>query len=496
MNKIKRLRNIFILTIVLLVSLILPTYVFASKVSDGSGVAGIPLENMTMEEARQELQTTIDVWQSGEALEAIHEQEILEIPRDIFQFDIELTLTQLEEKMKRHWSNFFMKPKNVQQELIVSLAPGAIEMLDWPASIDIEATLNYALLQASNLTENSVSLVYIEGAMLEEVEIASVSLEIPEASESTIEYLIENLNGQIIEPDSLYSFLEANALPNGAANGEIEMSFVASGLYELALQTDLAIIERHQQDQVTSYAEPGLDAKVNREENLDLRLYHTNNFSYTILAKIDEGRVELSLEAPSTAFISDYSLENEKEVKPRKIYRYNRNLGPGEEVVIQEPANGVQIEVYRLVRTEDEESVERKLVSRDFYKPIHEIIETSVETEESVEETPEDVNESTTIIDEVNNIQLTCEEDPTQCNEEGTVLLPLFLSCMEERVALSSATDEINNATALPGACDLLVFYLSYMQEDNDLIAPDLEFNEDIDEEIADFNDEQQEEVK
>lgn len=234
MSVMKKL-SVWLLMFILMFTI--PTNVLAKKVTDGSSVGGVELEGLSFEDAKAKIEEMTATWQAGPPLVASSDYETVEIPRDIFVFDLDGTFVQLEEKMKRHWSNFFMRPKNVKQELLVELSPDAGESIGFPDYVDAEQTLNYALVQAKHLTEQSITLTYVDGWEMKLEEITNISLEIPEdLSYSTVEYLVEHLDGRVIEANTLFSFLESMTLPDGMDHSQDEMSFLASGLYGLVLE--------------------------------------------------------------------------------------------------------------------------------------------------------------------------------------------------------------------------------------------------------------------
>ena len=162
------------------------------KISNGSGVAGISLEGMTFEEAKTTLEESVAEWLSKDPIMATSEYEKVFIPREVFDFDIDASLHELDERTKREWSNFFIKEKNIQIPLNVELSPGYMELLDWSDSINAPKTLDKALLIASNLQESEIILEYNESATFEQVELAAVTLPLPEASIATMIRLTEN----------------------------------------------------------------------------------------------------------------------------------------------------------------------------------------------------------------------------------------------------------------------------------------------------------------
>ncbi|QGS69023.1 hypothetical protein CV093_13275 [Oceanobacillus sp. 143] len=369
-----------------------------------------------------------------------------------------------------------MKLKNVQLPLEVSIANDAI---DWPAHVDVEKTLANAALIVSNLEESNINIKYIDGAIIEQEAIAEITYSIPEASNAAINYLVEELNGLTIEAESAFSFLDTVSLPNGMDNSEVEMSFVASGLYALTLQTNVEITERHQQKKVTSYAEAGLDVEVNRETKKNLLLYNPNAYAYTVHASIDEQQMKMSIHSFPEDITYTYEFENKVDVEPRTLYRYNPDLDLGEEEVVQQGEPGVQIEVYRNELAEDGSINEHELISRDFYFPTPEIIEVSTEgviPEEDVATETAAPEESTTIpqlsLDSLTSDLLpsTSPEctttDQVQCEESETDPSTLLLACMMENETESATRDpeqETDVATEEAESnpyCDLMYLYV------------------------------------
>ncbi|RDW21562.1 G5 domain-containing protein [Oceanobacillus chungangensis] len=448
----------------------------AGKVSEGSAIAGVPLEGLTLEEAKQRLESKVEEWQREDPVIAVSEYESIAIPRNLFQFDIDAAIKQLDERTKRDWSTFFMKQKNVQLPLDVSIANDAI---DWPAHVDVEKTLANAQLIASNLEESNITIKYIDGAVIEQSALAEITFSIPEASNAAINYLIEELDGLTIEAESELSFLDTITLPNGMDNSEVEMSFVASGLYALVLQTNVEIIERHQQEKVTSYAASGLDAEVNRAEEKNLLLYNPNAYAYTVHASVEDGQMIMSIHSFPEEIRYTYEFENKVEVEPRTLYRYNPDFDLGEEEVVQHGEAGVQIEVYRNELAEDGSINEHVLISRDFYFPTPEIIEVSTEVvipeEDVTTETVVAIEESTTIPqlslgsltpELVPSANPECTTDQVQCEESETDPSTLLLACMMENETESVTTEPLQEADVATEEaennpyCDLMYLYL------------------------------------
>ena len=101
-------------------------------------------------------------------------------------------------------------------------------------------------------------------------------------SNAVLTYAIDELNGFIIEPDDTFSFLQTVTFPEALTTTTNEVSFLATALYSLFLQTNFDIVERNSGLTVPSYAEPGLDVVVNDKEEKDLVVVNPNSISYKI----------------------------------------------------------------------------------------------------------------------------------------------------------------------------------------------------------------------
>lgn len=225
------------------------------NIPNGSSIANISLEGMSLKDAKAVLETSVQDWQSLPPLVAESEYEAAEIPRNLFEFHIDASLNNLEERTKREWSNFFIKPKNIQIPIQVTLKTDYKKVLNWSESIDIDKTLDHALVLASNLTEGKIVLEYDESVTVEQTEIAEVTLSLPDISIAITNRLADSMNEKVIKGKDSFSFLDELELPKSLGNSELEMSFVASALYELALQTELEIIERHQAESLPGFTD-------------------------------------------------------------------------------------------------------------------------------------------------------------------------------------------------------------------------------------------------
>ncbi|RLL47861.1 hypothetical protein D8M04_00860 [Oceanobacillus piezotolerans] len=449
----------------------------AGEISSGSSVGGVLLENLTIEEAKVLLQEKVTEWLTEEVLIAQNEYETLEIHRTAFEFDIDGSLELLEEEMKRTWSSFLLKPKNIQLPFLVEVNESTIK--NWPDHIDMEKTMEHARVIASNLKGNLVQIEYKESPATNQEDVAKVSYSLPNISNSVTNHIAQELDGYVIPASDAFSFLDAVELIDGMGNSEEETSFTATALYALVLQTNLEIIERHSQGEIPSYTDAGIEVEVDREEDKDFTIYNPNNQPFTIKAELLENELVMSLQSIPSMSKYSYITENAIEIEPKTIYRYSPDLAYGAEEVLQLGQNGLQIEVYRAEKHKDG-STEREQISRDYYPPIPEIILISTKEEVEQKEIIESEMDSTL---HVNDIELNeflsgiAEEensDSDTAKDKNIDPEKILLYCMmEENFILSEeqkeSTEENTEDEKFP-LCDFLLLYMlnNIMEDEQD----------------------------
>lgn len=340
----------------------------AAKLPKGSTVAGISLEGLSSDEARNKLIQAVESWKSKGAVTVKSSEETFLIPRSSFQFDIEKTLNELDEKTKRRWYRFFLKPKNVRVSLHVTF--NEKDGIEWPDYVNKNATINEVIQIAEELGEHEGKIVYEKDKEPNPTKIADVNFSIPtNVSDVVLKNLINKMNDLQIEPQTDFSFIGNVLEPLNMTKSSDEVNFVASAFYALTLQSNMNIVERHSQGKVPGYTQAGIEAKVSRAEKKDLKLYNPNFYSYIVKAEKRDDKLAMSLHIAAQDASYEYRVTNVKEIKPRTVYRYSSKLNPGEKQTLQAGSKGLKVEVYREQLSESGSVEIRELISRDYYPP-------------------------------------------------------------------------------------------------------------------------------
>ena len=403
----------FIYLIIILIFAIFPgTTVAASKVPSGTKVGNISAENKTTTEIYTMIEDEITIWLGQNDIIVESEFETLTIDPSVFSFNIEATVDQLHDKTKRKLSTFFKRPKNVYVPIDVTIDENNrdLQAIKKKSYIDYDALINDLHNLATTLEHRTLSIPYVEGEEIPLETVAEVTLDLPSLSNATLDYIINELNGQQIAGNSLFSFFESIEISERLLDSSKETSFLGTGLYALFLQADFEIVSRTQQLTLPAYSEKGLNAEVDKKNNKDLVVLNNSDTTYRL--KIDKAKetVTFSLESNEQRFTYDIAIENEKEIKARTIYRYSKRIKPGEHEVVQAGKNGLSLQIVRTT-FENDDYVGETIVSRDIYLPTPLILLVSpdevVEEDEDIEidiDSEDDLFEEEMNVDKKGNI--------------------------------------------------------------------------------------------
>lgn len=382
----------------------------SGKMPSGTKVANVSAEKKTETEIQTMLEDAVVIWQAQDDLELEGEFETITVSRDAFLFNIDLTLSDLRDQTDRKISTFFKRPKNVYIPLVVDIDEDHrdIVKLKEKSYIDYNRVVNNLENTAKDLAEKTITLTYIEGEEIPLEKVAEVELDKPKLSAATIDYIVDELDGTLIVPDELFSFLEAIDTPEKLLKSKDETSFIGSGLYALFLQADFEIVARHPQLTLPSYGDKGLNAEVNQRDNKDLIAINKSESSYRLKIKQSKKAMTFILEGNEPTYTYEVNIENEEEVAPRTIYRYSKKLNPGEEQVVQAGENGLTIDVVRS-QFDKGTYVSDSIVSRDLYLPTPRILLVS----------PDEIDEG---IEE--DVEVALDEDGNPLDEDGAPIYP------------------------------------------------------------------------
>ncbi|MEK4530207.1 VanW family protein [Solibacillus sp. FSL K6-1554] len=376
-----------IILLVVLLSIWIPNFIVGSVASAdnnavGSTIGGVETGDLKGEELKTLLTNAVNDWYT-QNLTVTGEGTSVEVSSSTFQFDIESTVANYENQVHKSWFAFWEDTPTVHLPLIVFPSEIVKNEISNVSSWDTNLTYNNVELNAAYLKTDPVEAAVIDVSVLETDRI-SLSVEPMPEGAIGINELVLALHDTVIEPQMAFSMIQKlgdtlNLANRGAIN------FVASNLYNAALNMNAEVMERHSQNEIPSYLKPGLEAKVDALANEDLKFVNTSSNPVVLKLIMEEGNLKTEVYTPAKETEVDMTVSKDEEIQPRTITRYSSDLAIGQTEQVQEGAKGLRVSVYRTAFDE------QKLVSRDYYPPVDRIILKSSKQPE-VQTSSENVN--------------------------------------------------------------------------------------------------------
>ncbi|KGR74034.1 VanW family protein [Ureibacillus sinduriensis] len=332
----------------------------------GSTIAGVEVSGLDEDEMMEALQLAINSWIAEPMIISDGEHEVQVDPSQLI-FDLESTVKQYQTTVDQPWFAFWESEQVVHLPIQVTVSEVIKNDIATQMNWDVEATLNSMTTHASYLKEHEIAAVQKDLTSLENERIA-LSIETIPNEGAGISDVVDLLNGTVVYPGETFSFITVMGESNATNEAK---NFVASLLYDAILNTEFQIVERHAQEKLPAYLEPGINAKINIQFNEDLQFLNSSMNPIKINATV-EGP-ELKLEIYSTEKSKEVLVQTFKEeISPRIINRYSENLSAGQEQLVQEGKNGMRVVVTRIVS--ERGSTTEEQISRDYYSPTNRIV--------------------------------------------------------------------------------------------------------------------------
>lgn len=359
---------IFVAIIVLLIFLGIQGLrtVSADESDAESTIAGVKVAGLDETEMKEALQQAIDTWVAEPITVTDGVNEILVDPSQ-FVFDLQGTIEQYATTVDKPWFAFWESDRVVHLPLQLNVPEELQNSIATVPSWNAEATLNSVATQASFLKEHEISPVLNDLTQIDNERIALSVEEIP-TDTTGVSNVVDLLNGTILYPGDTFSFI--SIVGESSANNEAK-NFVASLVYDVVLNTEFQIVERHSQEKIPTYLEPGINARINTQYNEDLQFLNSSTSPVQINATVEGSTLKVELFANEKTKEVLVQTSNE-EISPRIINRYSEDLSPGQQQLVQEGENGVRVVVTRII-SENGSTIEEQ-ISRDYYAPTNRIV--------------------------------------------------------------------------------------------------------------------------
>lgn len=332
-------------------------------------IGGVYVEGLEAEEMRTKLEDAVQQWRQGD-IRLQSEGLELTIPARLIEFDLDASI-RLHESTLEPWYAFWKTSNRTQTPLHVTVSPQLTARLQAAPIWEAEEVISEIIAQASFLNAKTIQVEPKHAALFEQERVAFKIETIP-SGVAGVKEMAQLLNGRyfmVNEEKSIQQLYGQAANTNKAA-----MNFVASVLYATILQQKYEILERYRQESEPGYLSAGLDVAI-LDSIYDLRFANRTEQLHKVKATVENN--ELKIELYSAKKGSNVKLDIiTKQVEPRTIMRYTKDLAVGKRQLFQEGKEGKRVEVYRHYHNEQGKFV-KELVSQDYYPPVHAVVLTS-----------------------------------------------------------------------------------------------------------------------
>lgn len=388
-----------------------------------TSIAGVNIDGLTELEAKRILENHLMEWKASAVYEFQYKEKSVQVNNDLFAFDVEQTL-------KNVTGN---KINSFVVEVDEAVLQTELEQYNSFSMEDIDIKLlKSALLEGATVLQVDGKIIledYFASYVSEKDIVNTVEISVPDKMEE-LEAVLPSIKELTILPKTTFSLLGLLEDINLKTIKDDPLSILATGIYQLVLQTNFDIRERTTSKELPDYVDVGFEAKASIREKLDLRFTNPNEHAYLIALKLEDNQLILQLKGQE--FPNDYKIvtEEKEEYKPKTTIQFDPLLEENQVQVKQEGKSGVSVVVIKEVLDKKGDQINRETVSTDYYPPIYGVevrgLRNNLETtdnNESGEVTPIDEDLDNNIPDEDSSSEEdndTSEEKDSEVQNDDT----------------------------------------------------------------------------
>ncbi|MFD2213789.1 G5 domain-containing protein [Metabacillus endolithicus] len=385
----------------------------------GTLIGSVNIENMTKEQAVDELNQQVSTWFQGEYLQLSINEENTVIDQDFFNLDFPATVDSI---TSGESNNLIVSVnQNVYEEQLKTLLNERYETID-------HEQLQAVILDAVRKMQTENQFFSIDAYVKSDLNTVAAENFISTSFDyAMVQKVVDSIGTIIVPAQSQVSLLEltkkSENLPQEGLN------VVSSALYKTFLSSNFVIVERHTGHELPGTIELGYEANIIKDKS-DLKWYNPNQSEYTISLELTNAGLFVRINGAPFLYSYKINLEEKTSYKPKSIIRYTSLLEEGQEKVIQEGKDGLSVKITREVFDLEGALVDSEEIAEDFYPPTHKIIETGLinrllnnqSTNEVITEETENAEQETTVNEassEEDNENSDTAEDEVKPDSEG-----------------------------------------------------------------------------
>lgn len=320
------------------------------------------------------ISTRIDRWLGDETIlfEVKYQGYSYTMDRELFDFDLDQSIISIRDGNTNELEVMYLGSK---QDDIVAELRNLVFLEDIKDNIDYDLIISDVLMDASLMKSYSVKNIekYLLDDAVSTVVIASETFSIP--SNINITKLLEDItlayDDDKITIDKDYYFDIIDEL--GDEMDDDELGFLSSAILKLIQMTNFSINEVHYENKIDlvnynidTFPYYGNNSIVFEREGHSFSFYNPNQSAYTFEFSVVDNQVTISLKG--LAFVN----EIENELRTQRIDHIKKYTELPQQV--KSGADGVVVEVVRIIRDVYGNKVSTIVIVDEFYPPEVEII--------------------------------------------------------------------------------------------------------------------------
>lgn len=356
----------------------------------GTTLGGLDVSGKTKPEIKKMLEEEIVAWKQGTVIDFTYKEIENPATNVDIQFRVDETLANVKSGQKNLVTVFID-----QESLVEAIYDTSISLSS--EAVNTEQLANDMSASASMLTAGSYRFHlenYLDGVSDDDEVIAKAVIKTGTYT-GEIKEIISLIQPVEVQGRTQFSLLnKLNDLQEEKSYSTGALSRIATGIYETILPTNFAIIERSVSTKLPSYANLGMEAKVNAKKNSDLVFSNINEDSYFL--EFTQSGKNLNVVLKGKSFLNQYKVKKtaEKRYQPKTIIQFDSQLTSGQMNVAEPGKEGISIKITRDILDERGNLIKSEDISDDFYAPIHRIeihpLSVPVDNSDSADESSEE----------------------------------------------------------------------------------------------------------
>lgn len=278
-----------------------------------TSVAGVNIGGLTELEAKRTLENLLIDWKENAEYEFQYKEKSVQVNNDLFAFDVEQTLKNI---IGNHSNTFAVE---VNEEVLQT----ELEQYNSFSMEDIDIDLlKSALLESATVLQVDEELIiedyfasYVSGKdIVNTIEISVLD------NKEELEAVIPSMKEITILPKTTFSLLGLLEDVNQKTIKDDSLSMLATGIYQLVLETNFELRERTISEELPDYVELGYEAKASFREKLDLRFTNPNEDAYLIALKLEDNQLILQLKGQEFPYAYKIVTEKRKNISRKRLF--------------------------------------------------------------------------------------------------------------------------------------------------------------------------------